>query len=69
MSEPTELVTYKQWDDQAKRIERHNLRRSGESLTFTAIERRASKYILEIRDDQKTMVVKKGWRAAMRGTQ
>ena len=62
----TEVITYRRWDSYAKRIERKKLKERGKSLTFTGIERRANDYIVEVRPDEKTMVVKKGWREAMK---
>jgi len=62
----TEWVSCKQWENYAKRIERKNLREKGTSLTFSSIERRAYPYVVEVRPDQKVMLVKVGWREAMR---
>lgn len=60
----TEVVTHRQWDSYATRIERKNLREHGRSLCRTAIARRAYDHIIEIRED--TMIVRPGWREAMR---
>lgn len=60
----TEVVTRRQWDNYAARIERKNLKERGHSLTRTAIAYRANSYIIEIRED--TMIVRTGWREAMR---
>ena len=62
----TEFVTHLQWQSYAKRIERANLKASGTSLTFTGIAHRASGYIVEIWDDEGGMIVRKGWREAMK---
>jgi len=62
----TEAVTYKQWDSYAKKIERKNLKESGESLTFSSIAQKASNYIVESQPDNKIIIAKKGWREAMK---
>ncbi len=61
-----EFVTDRQWDGCALRIERKNRREHGQSLTCTAISSRAHDHIVEIRSDQGGMLVRKGWRAAMK---
>jgi TFIIF-interacting CTD phosphatase-like protein len=62
----TEYVTYKQFDSMAKRIEKKNLKQYGRSLSFSGIARRAYSYIVELQDDHKCMIVKEGWREAMK---
>ena len=62
----TEFVTDRQWDNYARRIEKRNLRLYGHSLTFTGIARRANAFIVDIRSDQKGMIVLVGWREAMK---
>ena len=59
----TEYVSHNVWNNYAKQIERENMKQSGGSLTYTAIARRASGFIVEVRDDG--MLVKPGWREAM----
>lgn len=60
----TEVVTHRQWDSYAARIERKNLKEHGHSLSRASIAYRANAYIIEIRED--TMIVRTGWREAMR---
>lgn len=62
----TEFVTYQQWDARAAYIFRSNIKKYGESLSRTGIAWRASGYIVEIRPDQRMMIVKTGWREAMK---
>lgn len=62
----TEYVTYQQWDRQASAVMRANFKRCGSSLSSSGIEHRAHSFIIEIREDQKEMIVKKGWRDAMK---
>jgi len=62
----TETVTFAQWDNYAKRIERKNLRECGRSLTFSGIANRANRFVIDIQPDHKVMIVKKGWREAMK---
>lgn len=59
-----EYVTFREWDSYARRIERANLRRDGRSLSFTGIAARAQKHIIECQ--RGGMVVRPGWRQAMR---
>jgi hypothetical protein len=61
-----EMVTYAQWDGLAARLERRNLRRYGKSLTRGSISAAVDGFVLEVREDEKVLVVRKGWRAAMR---
>jgi len=63
----TELVTYKQWDNYAMRIFNANMRRDHRSLSWGGIASRAQSFIIEIQIDRDVMIVRKGWRAAMRG--
>lgn len=62
----TETISFRQWDNYAKRIETANLKACGASLTYLSISIRARKYIVEERSDNKTMIVRKGWREAMK---
>lgn len=62
----TEFVTHRQWNGYASRIQNANLKKHGTSLTATGIARRASTFILDIQNDRNGMVVKKGWREAMK---
>lgn len=62
----TEVIKGKQWDSYARRIERRNLKANGSSLSAASITMRARGYIVDIRNDEGTMVVRKGWREAMR---
>jgi hypothetical protein len=49
----TEFVTDRQWDGQARRIFKKNIRDHGQSLSESAITRRANSYIIEIMPDKK----------------
>lgn len=62
----SEFVTNRQWDSYATRIMNKNLKLNGHSLTRSGICRRANDFILDIRSDQGGMIVKIGWREAMR---
>ena len=62
----SEFVTNRQWDSYATRIMNKNLKLNGHSLTQSGICRRANDFILDIRSDQGGMLVKTGWREAMR---
>jgi len=61
----TEMITEKQFDSYARRIERRNLKLRGRSLTALSISRRANCFIVDIRNDG-TLLVRDGWREAMR---
>ena len=63
----TEFVTNRQWDSCVSRIVNKNFKDRGHSLTRSAISRRANSFIVDIRDDQKGMIVKVGWKDAMKG--
>lgn len=63
---PTEFVTDHQWDGLARRLEKKNLKEHGESLTMGSIARHANRFIVDVRPDQKGMIVKIGWRQAMK---
>lgn len=68
LTEPeTEGVTNRQWDAYARRIENANMKAEGHSLTASSIARRANSFVVDIRSDTNTMIVKKGWREAMKG--
>ena len=62
--ETTEFVTDRQWDGQARRIERQGFRERGSSLTVASIQRRAQGYVVEMRDGGR--IARKGWREAMK---
>lgn len=62
----TEFVTNRQWDGLASRIERSNLKKTGKSLSRTGIARRAQSFIVDIQPDKNGMIVRRGWRDAMR---
>jgi len=66
MSEETEFVTNRQWDGLARRLERRNLKERQTSLSALAISNAANKYIVEIQSDRDGMIVRAGWRDAMR---
>ena len=61
-----EVVTWKQWESYAKRIEKRNLKAHGISISFSGIERYARHHIVEEYTDQKASLVKKGWRDTMK---
>ena len=60
-----EFVTDKQWLGVARRLEKKNLKKVGESLTYTGIARAANYFIVETQSDRGGMLVEKGWREAM----
>lgn len=62
----TEFVTDAQWDSYAHRVMSANLKRDGHSLSPSGIARRANTFIVDIQSDRKGMIVKKGWREAMK---
>lgn len=62
----TEFVTDRQWDGYATRIERQNMKNHHHSLTRTGIASRARSFIVEIRSYQNGMIVRLGWRDAMK---
>lgn len=53
----TKLMTYKQWDRIFKRIEKANLRKTHRSLEATSMSNQCNKSIIEVREDDKTLVV------------
>ncbi len=61
-----EYITYQQWENYAKRIERKNLREKGTSLSFSGIAMRANKHIICIEHDTNILIVKPGWRKRMK---
>lgn len=63
-----EYINSKQWQSYAKRVERANMKANGQSLTFGGIASRANQFIVELRGEG-TMVVRKGWREAMKAVQ
>lgn len=62
----TEFVTNRQWNSYACRIQNANLKKYGTSLSATGIARRASIFIIDIQNDRDGMIVKTGWREAMK---
>ena len=63
----TEFVTNRQWDSCATRIMNKNMKERGHSLTQSGIARRANDHIVDIQSDNGGMIVKPGWREAMKG--
>lgn len=63
-----EEISYKQWDSCAKRAQNAELKKSGRATSFASISNLvgAQKFILEIISDRKRMIVRKGWREAMK---
>ena len=59
-----EYVSARTWGGLARRLERERLRAFGRSLSATSIAAAANAYIIETSDDR-PMLVRKGWRAAM----
>ena len=49
----------------AKSLERRMIKQCGCSLTFGAIARASNPFVIEIRPDQKIMIMREGWREAM----
>ena len=62
----TEFVTHNQWDRYTNRVMRENCKVHGSSLSPAGISHLAHPFIEEIQDDRKGMIVKKGWREAMK---
>jgi hypothetical protein len=60
-----ETVNDKAVDQYAKRLERQMLKQYGCSLTFGTIARASNPFVIEIRPDQKIMIMREGWREAM----
>ena len=66
MSEQTsEYIKYSAWQSYAHRLERAHLRQYHRSLTAASIAARAKNHIIEIREDDGQMLVRRGWRQAM----
>ncbi len=64
-----EYISNTKLDSYARRLEKKNLREKGRSLCATGISRAANPFIIEIRDshnDKCTVVIKEGWREAMK---
>ncbi len=61
-----EFVLHAQWDAYARMLEKDNMKRHRVSLTFSGIARRANRHIIYIDDSRKGMMVRPGWREAMR---
>ncbi|MEK7112810.1 MAG: hypothetical protein AAB875_05800 [Patescibacteria group bacterium] len=59
-----EYVSARTWGGLARRLERERLHAFGTSLSATSIAAAANAYIIETSDDR-PMLVRKGWRAAM----
>lgn len=66
MLKEIEFVTNRQWDGLSIRLEKKNLREKGKSLSATSIARAANSFIVEIQSDRDGMLVRPGWREAMR---
>lgn len=60
------IITSKQFQSYAKRCERVAMKENGESLTVGGIASRANEHIIEVRDNGKTLIVRDGWKEAMR---
>lgn len=61
-----EAITYRQWDNYAKWLEKQNLKTKGRSLSFSSIAMGANNFIIEIQSDLKMIIVRRGWREAMK---
>jgi len=61
-----EYISNKTFTSYARRIERERMRKNGESLTAGSIARAAQGFIVEVRDDGRNLIVRTGWRDAMR---
>jgi hypothetical protein len=59
-----ELITYKQWDSQLRRIFNANIKNHGKSLSEASM--RGGNLIVEMRDDEKTMFVEDNWRKELK---
>jgi hypothetical protein len=66
----TEMVTERQWDDAIHRAVRANLKERGTSPSEATISNRMGPaWIVEVRSGEKTMLVKEGWRQAIKACQ
>lgn len=61
-----ERITFQQWDAAASRVFNKNIKEHGHSLSPVNIQRRAYYFIVDVRSCENTMVVRKGWRQAMK---
>lgn len=57
----SKVITKKQYDSYAKRIEKENLKKNGCSLTWVSILGH-SKAILEVESSTNTLIVKDNWK-------
>jgi len=62
----TELITYRQWDQMIGRAFKAQVRAHGIAHSRATISNKCNSFVVEIRDDDKTMIVKKGWREALK---
>jgi len=61
-----EIISYGQFDSALKRIEKANLKKHRESLSFGSMSNHCHGIIIEIQTDKKCMIVKKDWRAILK---
>ena len=62
----TEIVSGRQWDQMVGRAFKSAVRRNGIAHSRATITNLCHSYIVEVRPDEKTMIVKKGWREALK---
>jgi ribosome modulation factor len=62
----SEVITYRQFDNALKRIERDNMKRFRMSSSFASMSNRCHDIIQEIRSDEETLVVVNGWRQKLK---
>ena len=55
-----ERVSYRQWENYAKRLEKQNLKQHGRSLSFSSIASSARSFVIEIMDDYEIIIAKPG---------
>jgi len=62
----TEIISDRQWDQMVGRAFKSAVRRDGIAHSRATITNLCHSYIVEVRPVEKTMIVKKGWREALK---
>jgi len=66
MTTSNRFVSDRQWDSYARRCERNELKEHGTARAAVTISNVCGRYIIEERPDHKLVLVREGWREAMR---
>ena len=66
MSTEIEIITYQQWDAAVSRAVNAQMKVNHRAMTHSSVCNRTHRYIVEIRDGERTMIVKAGWRQAIK---